>query len=220
MNHLNKGSYDDLGRLNINFENESDFNLNPIIECGDECKCDDDCLNRVVQTGTKFDLEVFKCNNQEKGYGLRAKEKIPVGSFVIEYKGEILGIEDGERLYKERCEKNEPNYIMILKENYLKDNSSQVTVIDAKNYSNKARFINHGCDPNLIVIPARVNNIIPHAALFAIRCINEMEELCYDYNGSLGNFQDQNIISHNLTSSIKCFCKAQNCRGFLSSNLK
>ena len=84
------------------------------------------------------------------------------------------------------------------------------------------RFINHSCEPNLCVVPVRLMNsgIVPHAALFALRDIEAMEELSYDYNGSvdkelassMGGPGDESI------SEYVCYCGAGRCRGFLPVN--
>lgn len=132
---------------------------------------------------------------------------IPRGSFVIEYLGELLGVEEAELLLEQR--KLEPNYIMFLREHYSNTNSKTV-VIDAKNYSNKGRFINHSCEPNLIVLPVRIDNMIPHAALFASRDIQALEELSYDYNQS----EDYNETVKDINLK-KCFCNSVKCRQYL-----
>lgn len=92
----------------------------------------------------------------------------------------------------------------------------QETCIDARNYGNIGRFINHSCEPNLVVVPVRVDNIIPCAALFAIKDIGIGDELTYDYNGSTGEERvnssnnDENRMSKNL-----CYCMTSKCKGFL-----
>lgn len=184
----------------------------PINECNLECECND-CSNRLVQHGPKFKLEVFKTSN--KGRGLRAGEFIPKGSFVIEYLGELVGHNEAELLLEQR--KLEPNnYIMFLREYFSFDGSLKTVIIDAKNYSNKARFINHSCEPNLVVVPVRIENMLPHAALFAKRDIEQFEELSYDYNQSECNFNTQETVKNlNLKP---CHCGSPKCRGYLPNS--
>jgi len=161
------------------------------------------------------------------GYGPRTLEKIPIGSFVIEYMGEVIGVDVAEGLIKRRNEQDEPNYIMFLREVFKRKansaNDTKLTIIDAKNYSNQARFINHSCEPNLFVLPVRINNIVPHAALFALRDIHEMEELSYDYNGTVGYgaFQkttEQKPDEGENLKITKCFCGSSKCKGYLPIN--
>jgi histone-lysine N-methyltransferase SETMAR len=198
LSHLNEPNYID-GRLrSLN----SFQDIYPINECNQECECTD-CGNRVVQNGPTFTLDVIDCS--EKGKGLQTKEFIPRGSFVIEYLGELVGIDKAEQLLKIR--ESEPNYIMFLREHFM--DSPYTVVIDAKNYSNKARFINHSCEPNLIVIPVRIDNLLPHAALFALRDIQPNEELSYDYN------QCEMKPTENSTKVKPCFCGSVKCRKYL-----
>ncbi|XP_028404794.1 uncharacterized protein LOC114527359 [Dendronephthya gigantea] len=62
-----------------------------IYECNSECSCSKNCLNRVVQNGIQLRLEVFKTEN--RGWGLRATDSIPAGTFVCTYAGYILNEE-------------------------------------------------------------------------------------------------------------------------------
>jgi len=141
--------------------------------------------------------------------------------------GEVIGREQAEELIKCRNGQDEPNYILFLRELFTKnskiENDIKLTIIDAKNYSNQARFINHSCEPNLFVLPVRINNIVPHAALFALRDINEMEELSYDYNGTVGDgaFQKMVELSYDEKKNVKltkCFCGSIKCKGYLPTN--
>lgn len=80
--------YDSDGRLN------SDFNFHDpamIFECNDVCGCNKLlCKNRVVQNSSKQALQIFECNERVKGFGVRGLTKIPRGTFVSQYTGEIL----------------------------------------------------------------------------------------------------------------------------------
>ncbi|CAG2117592.1 unnamed protein product, partial [Medioppia subpectinata] len=69
---------------------------NAIYECNSKCKCTQDCINRVVQKGRKHKIAIFKTDDN-KGWGVRALEPIPKGSFVMEYIGEIITIEEADR---------------------------------------------------------------------------------------------------------------------------
>jgi histone-lysine N-methyltransferase SETMAR len=198
----------------------------PIVECNIECVCEEDtCQNRVVQLGSEHDLLVFDCGL--KGKGVKTNSFIQAGQFVADYLGEIIGLNEAERLIKLRKELNEPNYILFLKEHCsrketraaIDDNQSTatttiITVIDAKNYSNIARFINHSCEPNLFVLPVRINNIVPHAALFALRDIQMGEELSYDYMPPTTTTTGEKSQDTSL-SDVKCLCGSALCRKFL-----
>ena len=60
-----------------------------LIECNFNCKCNlQTCPNRVVQRGITNRLEVFWTG--ARGWGVRAAQDIPTGSFVCEYVGEVI----------------------------------------------------------------------------------------------------------------------------------
>lgn len=212
-----KSNYDAQYRLNVDYLDENwSLNLFPINECHSECACSNDrCTNRVVQNGPYFNFEVFMCEKTPKGKGLKTKDFIPLGSFVIEYMGEIISLDIAKNYLEIRSGLSEPNYIMFLKEYYSNKKSMASTVIDARNYSNLGRYINHSCEPNLFILPVRIENMIPHAALFSLRDICPGEELCYDYNGTIGINQNENFNLKRKTTSIKCFCGSPKCTGFL-----
>lgn len=62
-----------------------------IYECNFRCPCHKKlCKNRVVGGGSRFSLEVFRCSDAKKGWGVRSLEDIPLGSYVTCYLGELL----------------------------------------------------------------------------------------------------------------------------------
>lgn len=216
----NNQGYTELGELKVN-PSDPNWNLYPITECNINCECDEnDCINRLVQNGCRFKLERKETVN--KGFGLYTKDLITAGSFVIAYLGEVINRETAEIRIEERKTKNEPNYIMSLIEYYLNDGSIETTIIDARDYGCQARYINHSCEPNLCIIPVRINSIIPQAALFALREIQVNEELSYDYNGSIDKQLSKNIdlekIVEDNKSEYECFCGSTKCRGYLPTN--
>ncbi len=159
----------------------------------------------------KLDLEIFDCNEVAKGKGVRAKEIIKSGSFLCEYMGEVVCKNEAEVRFNQRSMLNEPNFILVLREFYSNNDHTQITCIDARNYGNIGRFINHSCDPNLVVIPVRIDNIIPHAAFFALKDIECGQEVYYDYNGGFEGLS-------NDESKNKCFCMSAKCKGYLPAN--
>lgn len=71
---------------------------NGIYECNDRCSCHvNRCGNRLVGRGPNIKLEVFRCHEIGKGWGLRCATDIPSGTFVADYIGEIMLEEDTER---------------------------------------------------------------------------------------------------------------------------
>lgn len=82
--------YDKNGRLRPN------FSASAIYECNANCDCGPDCPLRVIQRGLGFRLQIYRTANN-CGWGVRALEPIPKGSFVIAYTGEIITDEEADR---------------------------------------------------------------------------------------------------------------------------
>ena len=54
-----------------------------IYECNQLCSCHKSiCKNRVVGRGPQLKLQVFRCKNQLKGWGVRCLEDIPAGNTI------------------------------------------------------------------------------------------------------------------------------------------
>lgn len=71
---------------------------NGIYECNSRCACNiNRCKNRVVGNGPHLRLEVFRCDNPLKGWGVRCKNDIYPGTYITDYLGEILLEEDSEK---------------------------------------------------------------------------------------------------------------------------
>ena len=190
------------GRLKIdNINCEREIN-SPIFECNSNCVCDINCPNRLTQRNVLKSLQVFSTDC--KGLGLRSDTHIIGGQFVIEFIGEVIKVKEA----KIRLEglKDNPCYIMVLKE-HAGDEKTFITCIDATLKGNESHYINHSCDPNLILFPVRVNSPLPHLCLFAKKDICVGEELTYDYAGGCD-------VMGNKAVGV-CLCKSANCRGYL-----
>ncbi|KAE8077189.1 hypothetical protein FH972_015777 [Carpinus fangiana] len=191
-----------------------------VYECGPSCKCPSSCHNRVSQHGIKFQLEIFK--TKSKGWGVRSLNSIPSGSFVCEYIGELLEDKEAEQ------RTGHDEYLFDIGNNYndssLWDGLSSLMpdvqatscevgeygcfTIDAAQYGNVGRFINHGCSPNLYaqnVLYDHDDKRIPHIMLFAAENIPPLQELNFHYNMHQ---------VHDLNGNIKkrsCFCGSTEC---------
>ncbi|KJH47636.1 SET domain protein [Dictyocaulus viviparus] len=174
----------------------------PILECHNECLCSNrakSCRNRVAQHGVKAALEVYYCSD-EKGFGVRAAKEIKRGAFVCEYAGEILNQDEVER----RATRNhDHNYTLTVREHSAE--GVITTFVDPRYRGNLARFINHGCEPNLSIAIIRIGYTVPYVGLFSSRVITAGEEICYDYGSSV--FEGKN--------RKKCLCGFPSCRIFL-----
>ena len=168
--------------------------IKPVYECNSSCKCSKECPNRVVQQGIQICVELFQ--TEQKGLGLRTLEFVPQDTFVCEYAGEVLTFTTAKKR-TQVLNTSESNFIQVLKE-HLGSGDVVTTYVDSMFIGNAGRFINHSCQPNLYMVPVRVNNAIPHLALFAVRDIEQGEELSYDYSGVI---QQQQQLSMNNTSN-------------------
>ncbi|XP_033127331.1 histone-lysine N-methyltransferase SUV39H2-like isoform X2 [Anneissia japonica] len=201
----------------------------PVYECNKLCKCSAKCKNRVVQKGRKAPLSIFKTSNG-CGWGVKSLKDIKKNSFVMEYVGEVISNEEAERRGQE-YDCNGRTYLFDLDYN----ESDCPYVVDAGKYGNIAHFVNHSCDPNLVVYGVWIDTLdvrLPRIALFACRDIKAEEELTFDYQmtGATGMSQAPSIESpseiqhrNNLSEDsavaklepIPCRCGAENCRGYL-----
>ncbi|KAJ1391730.1 hypothetical protein SESBI_36390 [Sesbania bispinosa] len=195
-----------------------------VYECGPYCKCPSTCHNRVSQLGIKFQLEIFKTDT--RGWGVRSLNSIPSGSFICEYIGEVLEEKEAE----ERTGNDE--YLFDIGNNYSNSNlwdglstlmpdaqssSSEVVkdggfTIDAAQFANVGRFINHSCSPNLYaqnVLYDHHDKRIPHIMFFAAENIPPLQELAYDYNYMMDQVRD----SDGNIKKKECFCGSVECTG-------
>uniref|UniRef100_A0A8C5UFA6 SET domain-containing protein n=1 Tax=Malurus cyaneus samueli TaxID=2593467 RepID=A0A8C5UFA6_9PASS len=113
---------------------------------------------------------------------------IPRGSFVCEYAGEVLGFAEARRRILAQTPQD-TNYIIAVRE-HLHDGRVMETFVDPTRIGNVGRFLNHSCEPNLFMVPVRVDSMVPKLALFAATDINAGEELSYDYSGRFHNLPE------------------------------
>ncbi|KAJ8467081.1 hypothetical protein OPV22_029633 [Ensete ventricosum] len=197
------------GEIPFNF-NGAIVQAKPLLyECGPSCKCPSSCHNRVSQHGIQIPLEIFR--TKTRGWGVRSLYSIPSGSFICEYIGELLQDKEAEK-------RSNDEYLFDIGHNYddhslweglpslitgLKTSSQRETVddvgftIDAAEYGNVGRFINHSCSPNLYaqnVLYDHDDKRVPHIMLFAAENIPPLQELTYHYNYSLDQVRDADAM--------------------------
>ncbi|CAK8539529.1 unnamed protein product [Lathyrus sativus] len=196
-----------------------------VYECGPKCKCPSTCYNRVSQHGINIQLEIFKTNS--RGWGVRSLNSIASGSFICEYIGELLEDKEAEQ----RTGNDEYLFDIGNKNNntlwdglstLLPDSQSHSCevvmdggfTIDAAQFGNVGRFINHSCSPNLYaqnVLYDHHDNRVPHVMLFAAENIPPLQELAYDYNYMIDRVLDSN---GNVKKKF-CYCGSVDCTGRL-----
>jgi hypothetical protein len=111
--------------------------MEKIYECGDNCKCDADCINRLSQRTPNVSLCIFKTLN-DRGWGVKTLKKIKEGTFIMEYRGELLG-------HHEAGKRSEHRYLFDL--NMDREKNGFYT-LDAFKFGSIARFVNHSCSAN------------------------------------------------------------------------
>lgn len=217
-------AYDTSGKL-LNLIRTDSYS-SPVFECNALCSCSDACSNRVVQRGLRLKLEVFSTKN--KGWGVRTLGMIPNGTFVCEYAGEVISFAEASR--RQLAQKSvDHNYIIAVRE-HAGSGSTTETFVDPAAVGNVGRFINHSCQPNLIMLPVRVHSLVPRLALFAIRNIDVQEELTFDYSGGYHNRTPEALLSSQSDAASQvsgpdgplrktCHCGAKNCAQSLPLDL-
>lgn len=185
----------------------------PIVECSLRCGCSLSCPNRVTQRGIQLPLQIFRTSS--RGWGLRCKREIQMGEFICAYIGEIITNEMAEERGRAQADGDAYLFDLDLTREEVDDvTCSHLKCIDAREYGNAARFINHSCSPNLCkvhVFTHQRDPLITHVALFALRDISPGEELAYDYEylvGSKANGDGEEVV-------VTCHCGSSNCRGRL-----
>ncbi|XP_054450589.1 histone-lysine N-methyltransferase SETMAR [Pteronotus mesoamericanus] len=185
----------------------------PIFECNALCQCPEHCANRVVQRGVQLRLQVFR--TRRKGWGLRTLEFIPRGRFVCEYAGEVLGFSEARRRIRLQTPRD-ANYIIAVRE-HASNGQVMETFVDPAHVGNVGRFLNHSCEPNLLMVPVRVDSMVPRLALFAAKDILPEEELSYDYSGRFLNQMDGEDGERPDNGKLRkpCYCGSKACAAFL-----
>ncbi|KAK4363508.1 hypothetical protein RND71_018749 [Anisodus tanguticus] len=193
-----------------------------VYECGPSCKCPPSCKNRVSQRGPRYHLEVFK--TESRGWGLRSRDYISMGSFICEYVGELLDEKEAENRidndeylfdignYDDEIPKRNTARSKNLKveSTSLKRKDEDGFTLDAVRYGNVGRFINHSCSPNLYAQNAMYDHgdrRAPHIMFFAAEKIAPLEEFTYHYNYQIGHVRDRN---GNLKRK-NCRCGSRKC---------
>ncbi len=133
--------------------------------------------------------------------GVFATKIIPKNTRIIEYIGEKVLRKEGNRRSENRIKKHLHStttgsvYIFELNKKYDIDGSLSY---------NKAKYINHSCDPN-----CEVDIIDNKIWISSIKKIKKGDELTYDYGYS---FDKDDFKDH------ICKCGSKNCIGFIISS--
>jgi len=136
---------------------------------------------------------------ETKGWGVRAKEGIPQGTFLVEYVGEVVEEAEMKRRMQASEENKESHFYMM--------EMSPGLVIDARPKGNISRLLNSSCDPNCVSQKWHDGSTGEvRVGLFTKRDIAAGEELVYDY-------KFQHLLDDEGNRKYACQCGAANCRG-------
>ena len=137
-------------------------------------------------------FEVRKSGIQ--GRGVFATRRIRPGRRIVEYTGEKIPNDEADRRYDEEGMKRHHTFLFTLDDEWC---------IDGAVRTNKARLINHSCDPNCeaVIEDDRI-------WIYALRNIQPGVELAYDYQ-----YERTGPNIAELEKFYVCRCGAENCRG-------
>jgi hypothetical protein len=127
-----------------------------------------------------------------QGRGVFAARRIRPGQRIIEYAGERITPDEGDRRYDDAKMHRHHTFLFSLDKN---------TVIDGNRQGNDARYINHSCDPNCEAVTVGRKIFI-----YAKRNIQPGVELAYDYRYEWSDDKREIAL-------YKCECGGANCRG-------
>lgn len=140
------------------------------------------------------------------GFGLFTTKSIRKGQFICEYAGEVVGIEEAKKRLEENRATGRMNYVLVVLEHIGEKRIT--TCIDPAKFGNIGRYANHSCQPNSVLVPVRADIVVPRLCLFAIRDIEPMEEITFNYAGDATN-------SVQSLSETPCLCGSDGCLGYL-----
>ncbi|XP_022863184.1 histone-lysine N-methyltransferase, H3 lysine-9 specific SUVH4-like isoform X2 [Olea europaea var. sylvestris] len=197
-----------------------------VFECGPNCGCGPDCVNRISQRPPNYRLEVFR--TPRMGWGVRSWDYIPSGAPVCEYIGLLMKTDDidpaADNSYVFDIDCLQTMNALDGRERRLRDvtlpshvgkvdetSESVPFCIDAGQTGNFARFINHSCQPNLFVQCVLSNHHdikLARVILMAADNIPPLKELTYDYGYAL----DSVMGPDGKIKQMLCYCGAADCR--------
>ena len=140
-------------------------------------------------------------NSKVHGKGIIASKNIKKNTKIIQYIGEKVTKNEGDRRSNSRINK----YLNseVSGSVYIFELNKKFDIDGLVSY-NKARYINHSCDPN-----CEVDIVNDEIWISSIRKIKKGEELSYDYGYE---FDKNDFRDH------RCRCGSRDCIGFIISS--
>lgn len=173
----------------------------------DPRQCHPNCQNKPFHKRPIPKVSVF-WSPDGRGWGLRAEEVIPGGTFIVEYVGEIIHQEESDRRLEETKQIRKTSNAKPGVEGFYMMHVSKDYIIDAMYKGNLSRFINSSCNANCATQKWRdASSSETRVGIFALRDIKKGEELLYDYC-----FEDYGFTSKAGKRSFICLCGEDKCR--------
>jgi len=148
---------------------------------------------KIPKVNTKY---IKVRNSKIHSKGVYAKKNIKKGTKIIEYIGEIICKDEGDKRAQEQYKQHKKDknsgavYIYDLTKKYDLDGNFKY---------NPARLINHSCEPN-----AKYKQIGLRIFIVSIKPIKKGEEITYDYGYDLDDYKQH-----------KCRCGSKKCIGYI-----
>ena len=135
-------------------------------------------------------------DSEVHGSGLFAARDIPEDTYIIEYIGERIDKEESQRRGNALYEESEKTGCAAV---YIFTLNDEVD-LDGSHPDNKARLINHSCDPNCEAQQCEEDRLW----IVSLRDLKKGEELSFNYGFDLETYEDH-----------PCRCGSKNCVGFI-----
>lgn len=172
-------------------KNRKCINVRNQRECPANCALGELCANKRFNK-----MKQPKCirfRTDERGYGVKATERIPKNTLIREYVGQVIDNEEKRRRHEEYVKSGyPPDYFMIVDDN---------RIIDATIKGNISRFVNHSCEPNCELQSWTVDGV-KRIGIFSIQTIMPGDEITFNYGPSYHH--------------IECNCGSQTCTGWIN----
>lgn len=137
-----------------------------------------------------------------QGRGVFAVAPIAKGQRILEYVGERIGHDEANARYNDEANGRHHTFLFTVDDD---------EVVDATNWGNEAKYINHSCEPNCEALIEKKRIFI-----YALRDIEPGEELLYDYWYTT----DDTYTDEDLKRIYPCRCGAASCRGTIAAPRK
>ncbi|KAF9899641.1 Eukaryotic translation initiation factor 2 subunit 3 [Linnemannia zychae] len=189
-------------------------------ECNSRCGCGPSCTWNYSQRPRELSLKIKRYKNKGWGVVLNQREPVQPRTFISRYVGEIITYEEAERRGRMQ-DSTGTTYLFDLDYNH---EQKATYSIDACRLGNETHFINHSCDPNLLVYMLKSggnggDENLMTLSFWSNRLIEYGDELTFDYNGKFVPEWHKDYNSSQSQSTLPpgegttpCRCGAEKCR--------